>query len=66
MAFITQTITERKTNVIEDASHDLLKANPGMTIQESFESRIQLELNLARDTSGQFAQKNLKEDNNVK
>ena len=69
MAFITQTIAERKANVmqiIEDASQDRLKANPGMTIRESFESRVQLVLNLARDTSGQFAQKNLKEDNNVK
>jgi DNA-directed RNA polymerase II subunit RPB1 len=62
MAFITQTIAERKANVmqiIEDASHDRLKANPGMTIRESFESRVQLELNLARDTSGQFAQKRI-------
>jgi DNA-directed RNA polymerase II subunit RPB1 len=69
MDFITQTIAEKKTNVmnlIEDASLDRLKPNPGMTIRESFESRVQQELNVARDTSGQFAQKNLKEDNNVK
>jgi DNA-directed RNA polymerase II subunit RPB1 len=37
-----------------------------MTLRESFESRVELELNLARDTPGQYAQKNLKEDNNVK
>lgn len=45
MAFITQTITERKYNVmqiIEGASHARLKANPGTTIRESFESHVQL------------------------
>jgi DNA-directed RNA polymerase II subunit RPB1 len=69
MAFITRQIAERKSNVsriIEDAHHDRLKAAPGMTIRESFESRVERELNLARDHSGQYAQKNLKEDNNVK
>jgi DNA-directed RNA polymerase II subunit RPB1 len=57
MAFITQTIAERKANVmqiIEDASHDQPKANPGMTIRESFENHVQLELILARDTFSQF------------
>ncbi|TFY81801.1 hypothetical protein EWM64_g2217 [Hericium alpestre] len=69
MTYITQHIAERKANVqqiIDDATHDRLKAAPGMTIRESFESRVERELNLARDTSGQYAQKNLKEDNNVK
>ncbi|GLB36718.1 putative DNA-dependent RNA polymerase catalyzes the transcription of DNA into RNA using the four ribonucleoside triphosphates as substrates [Lyophyllum shimeji] len=69
MAYITQTIAESKTNVaqiIDDAYHDRLKAAPGMTIRESFESLVERQLNLARDTSGQYAQKNLKEDNNVK
>ena len=37
-----------------------------MTIRESFESLVERQLNLARDTSGQYAQKHLKEDNNVK
>ncbi|KAJ3874180.1 DNA-directed RNA polymerase II, subunit 1 [Lentinula edodes] len=61
--------TIRKANVskiIEDATHDRLKPAPGMTIRESFESLVERELNLARDTSGQHAQKSLKEDNNVK
>ncbi|KAG5643823.1 DNA-directed RNA polymerase II subunit rpb1 [Asterophora parasitica] len=69
MAYITQTIAESKANVaqvIDDAYHDRLKAAPGMTIRESFESLVERQLNLARDTSGQYAQKNLKEDNNVK
>ena len=69
MAYITEQIKIRKANVaqaIEDAHHDRLKAAPGMTIRESFENRVERELNLARDDSGQYAQKNLKEDNNVK
>ncbi|KAF7331297.1 DNA-directed RNA polymerase subunit [Mycena kentingensis (nom. inval.)] len=37
-----------------------------MTIRESFESLVEPQLNVARDDSGQFAEKNLKEDNNVK
>ena len=39
---------------------------PGMTIRESFESKVKRELNRTRDDSGQYTQKNLKEDNNVK
>ncbi|KAF9466907.1 beta and beta-prime subunits of DNA dependent RNA-polymerase [Collybia nuda] len=69
MDYITKTIAERKANVaqiIDDATQDRLKAAPGMTIRESFESLVERQLNLARDTSGQYAQKNLKEDNNVK
>ncbi|KAK1233442.1 DNA-directed RNA polymerase II core subunit rpo21, partial [Marasmius sp. AFHP31] len=69
MSFITKTIAESKANVskiIDDAYHDRLKAAPGMTIRESFESLVERQLNLARDMSGRFAQKNLKEDNNVK
>ncbi|CCM03706.1 uncharacterized protein FIBRA_05852 [Fibroporia radiculosa] len=69
MAHIQEQIAIRKQNVtqaIDDATHDRLKAAPGMTIRESFESRVERELNLARDQNGQYAQKNLKEDNNVK
>jgi DNA-directed RNA polymerase II subunit RPB1 len=69
MSYISQTISKRKQNVadiIDQATHDRLKAKPGMTIRESFESDVERELNLARDESGQYAQKHLKEDNNVK
>jgi len=38
----------------------------GMTIRESFKSNVERELNLARDQTGQYAQKNLEEDNNSK
>ncbi|EGO19737.1 DNA-directed RNA polymerase II, subunit 1 [Serpula lacrymans var. lacrymans S7.9] len=69
MSYITQQISSQKVKVagiIDDATHDRLKAAPGMTIRESFESKVQRELNLARDDCGQYAQKSLKEDNNVK
>jgi DNA-directed RNA polymerase II subunit RPB1 len=69
MSYITQRIGEKKQQVaeiVDDAYHDRLKPMPGMTIRESFESKVERELNRARDDSGQYAQKNLKEDNNVK
>ncbi|TDL14139.1 RNA polymerase II largest subunit [Rickenella mellea] len=69
MEVITGTIQEHKDKVkqvINDATNDRLKAEPGMTIRESFESLVERELNRAQDTSGQYAQKNLKDDNNVK
>ncbi|KAJ7167370.1 beta and beta-prime subunits of DNA dependent RNA-polymerase [Mycena crocata] len=69
MSFITRKIADCKVKVfeiIEDATHDRLKAAPGMTIRESFESAVERQLNVARDESGQHAQDNLKEDNNVK
>ncbi|KAF8440259.1 hypothetical protein L210DRAFT_3645433 [Boletus edulis BED1] len=69
MSYITQRIREKKQQVaeiIDDAYHDRLKPMPGMTIRESFESKVERELNRARDDSGQYAQQNLKEDNNVK
>ena len=69
MDYIQKQIAERKQNVqqiVSDAYHDRLKPSPGMTIRESFEKKVERELNLARDHSGQYAQKHLKEDNNVK
>jgi DNA-directed RNA polymerase II subunit RPB1 len=69
MQYITKTIAERKAKVaeiIEIASHGKLHPEPGRTIRETFEFLVERQLNLARDDSGQFAQKNLKEDNNVK
>ncbi|KAG1782300.1 hypothetical protein EV702DRAFT_1041172 [Suillus placidus] len=65
----TKRISEKKqlvAEIIEEAYHDWLKALPGMTIRESFESKVEHELNCAHDDSGQYAQKNLKDDDNVK
>ena len=69
ISYITQNIAEQKANVtqfIDDATHNRLKAAPGMMIRESFESLVKRQLNLTHNTSGQYAQKHLKEDNNVK
>ncbi|OJA11361.1 hypothetical protein AZE42_11053 [Rhizopogon vesiculosus] len=62
MSYITSWISEKQklvAEIIEDAYHDRLKAFPGMTIRESFESKVEGELSNTRDDSGQYAQKNL-------
>ncbi|KAI9504039.1 hypothetical protein BX070DRAFT_234093 [Coemansia spiralis] len=62
-------INERYAKVddfIEMAQGDNLKRLPGMTIKETFESRVNYELNKARDDAGKEVQLNLKESNNVK
>ncbi|KAI0271722.1 RNA polymerase II large subunit [Gloeopeniophorella convolvens] len=56
----------RVQRVVERARIAVLEPSPGMTIRESFESRVELELNKARDQSGKSAQVSLKDDNNVK
>ncbi|KAF8584960.1 beta and beta-prime subunits of DNA dependent RNA-polymerase [Ramaria rubella] len=69
MIIINQRITEAKTKVhdiLEEAYQDRLRPSPGMTIRESFESKVNRELNVARDETGQEVQKSLKDDNNVK
>lgn len=69
MEFINETISgckEKVISIVADAYKDQLKAQPGMTIRESFEKDVQAELNKARDTSGKHAQESLKDDNNVK
>nr|CAG8499060.1 13409_t:CDS:2 [Entrophospora candida] len=69
MVTITQTIDAAKQRVhkiIIDAQNNKLECLPGMTIRETFESRINKELNTARDSAGRSAEKSLREDNNVK
>ena len=69
MEYITDQIKLCKDNVaklIKDAYLNKMKSKPGMTICEMFESSVSTELNLACGKSGQYAEKHLKEDNNVK
>ena len=57
MSYITNKIAERRQKVqdiVEDTYHDWLKAMPGMTIWESFESTVERELNSASDDFGQY------------
>ncbi|KAJ1979758.1 DNA-directed RNA polymerase II core subunit rpo21 [Dimargaris cristalligena] len=67
--YITTTINNAKNRVneiINTAQQNQLECLAGMTIRESFESKVNVELNRARDDAGKSAQKNLKEDNNVR
>ncbi|ODV60282.1 DNA-directed RNA polymerase II subunit RPB1 [Ascoidea rubescens DSM 1968] len=69
MKKITTTIAEAKQKVqdlILDAQANRLELEPGMTLRESFESKVSRVLNQARDDAGHCAQMNLKELNNVK
>ncbi|ORX89671.1 beta and beta-prime subunits of DNA dependent RNA-polymerase, partial [Basidiobolus meristosporus CBS 931.73] len=66
---ITETINSAKQRVSEiilTAQQDKLECAPGMTIRETFENKVNRELNRARDHSGRSAEKSLKEENNVK
>ncbi|KAJ1649976.1 DNA-directed RNA polymerase II core subunit rpo21, partial [Dispira simplex] len=66
---ITQTISIAKQHVDEiilTAQQDQLECLVGMSIRESFEAKVNQELNRARDDAGKSAQKSLKEDNNVR
>ena len=68
-SYITDKIAEKRQKVheiIKDTHHDRLRAMPGMTIREPFESMVERELNHVRDDPEQYTQKNLKEDNNMK
>ena len=53
-------------NLIQAARHDWLKADPGMTLRESFEANVNRILNKARDDVGSHAEQNLPDWNNVK
>lgn len=69
MEAITGFIEEAKNTVAEvilQAQEDKLEPEPGMSIRESFESKVNKALNSARDKSGRSAEKSLKGDNNVK
>ncbi|KAI9598262.1 hypothetical protein BDF19DRAFT_493732 [Syncephalis fuscata] len=69
METITNTITNAKTavnEVILDAQQDRLLCEPGMTLRETFEYKVNRELNRARENAGKSAQGSLRRNNNVK
>ncbi|KAK9050837.1 hypothetical protein SSX86_030193 [Deinandra increscens subsp. villosa] len=70
METINETISKAKNEVkelIRAASQDKqLEAEPGRTMMESFENRVNQVLNKARDDAGSSAQKSLSESNNLK
>eukprot|EP01113_Clastostelium_recurvatum_P019728 TRINITY_DN2328_c0_g1_i3.p1 TRINITY_DN2328_c0_g1~~TRINITY_DN2328_c0_g1_i3.p1 ORF type:complete len:1809 (+),score=540.19 TRINITY_DN2328_c0_g1_i3:155-5581(+) len=69
MEKINKTISSAKNQVKElvlQLQQNQLEGQPGRTILESFENRVNKVLNTARDTAGSSAQSSLKESNNVK
>nr|KYP66634.1 DNA-directed RNA polymerase II subunit RPB1 [Cajanus cajan] len=69
METINQTISAAKEKVkqlIRDAQEKKLEAEPGRTMMDSFENRVNQTLNRARDDAGNSAQKSLSESNNLK
>ncbi|CAI9097414.1 OLC1v1033836C1 [Oldenlandia corymbosa var. corymbosa] len=62
-------ISEAKNEVkklIKDAQEKKLEREAGRTMMETFENRVNKELNKARDDAGSSAQKSLSESNNLK
>ncbi|KAJ1965570.1 DNA-directed RNA polymerase II core subunit rpo21 [Dipsacomyces acuminosporus] len=57
---------ERVDELIRTAQEDKLECLPGMTLKETFESKVNGELNRARDQAGKSVQRRLKETNNVR
>ncbi|TVU25187.1 hypothetical protein EJB05_27675, partial [Eragrostis curvula] len=69
MEKINETISKAKNDVkvlIKQACDKKLEAEPGRTIMESFENKVNQVLNKARDDAGSSAQKSLSESNNLK
>ncbi|KAF7683254.1 DNA-directed RNA polymerase II subunit RPB1 [Astathelohania contejeani] len=69
MATIVKSIRHAKSEVrkiVEMARKNELERMPGMSLRETFESKVNVALNRARDVSGTSAQKSLKEQNNLK
>ncbi|CAL9190410.1 unnamed protein product [Musa hybrid cultivar] len=69
MEKINETISKAKNDVkdlIKLAQEKQLEAEPGRTMMESFENRVNQVLNKARDDAGSSAQKSLSESNNLK
>ena len=56
MSFVSKKISEKENVLIQQAQKDELKPSPGMTIRESFERSVELELHKAPDDSGRRAQ----------
>ncbi|KAK4764009.1 hypothetical protein SAY87_013447 [Trapa incisa] len=69
METINDTISNAKDEVkrlIKEAQEKKLEAEPGRTMMESFENKVNQVLNKARDDAGSSAQRSLSESNNLK
>ncbi|MED6135270.1 DNA-directed RNA polymerase II subunit rpb1 [Stylosanthes scabra] len=69
MEVINQTISEAKEkvkNLFRDAQEKKLEAEPGQTMMDTFEKKVNEVLNEARNDAGKKAQTSLSESNNLK
>ncbi|KAJ9056799.1 DNA-directed RNA polymerase II core subunit rpo21 [Entomophthora muscae] len=69
MKKVNQSIADAKIEVarcIEEAQRGTLQPLPGLTVRETFESRVNQALNKARDDAGKMAERSLPEYNNIK
>ncbi|KAN0031933.1 hypothetical protein ACTFIV_005803 [Dictyostelium citrinum] len=69
MAKVTHTISSAKNQVKEliiKAQNKQFECQPGKSVIETFEQKVNQVLNKARDTAGSSAQDSLSEDNNLK
>ncbi|CAO2828701.1 unnamed protein product [Amaranthus hypochondriacus] len=69
METINETISKAKNevkNLIRAAQEKQLDPEPGRTMMESFENRVNQVLNKARDDAGSSAERSLSESNNLK
>ena len=64
-----QAVVIKQKNLVDDitetAYNNQLEAAPGMTVRETFESKVMADLNKARDLSGSDAQASLKDLNHL-
>lgn len=60
-----QEASNKVTELIESARKGLLETQPGKSLLESFENRVNQSLNQAREASGRIAAENLTDKNNI-
>ncbi|KAJ3309606.1 DNA-directed RNA polymerase II subunit rpb1, partial [Blyttiomyces sp. JEL0837] len=61
-----RTAKDAVNHIIEQAEDNTLKPETGLTIRATFEAKVTVELNKARDNSGKLAERSLSEHNNAK
>ncbi|KAF2112045.1 hypothetical protein BDV96DRAFT_498377 [Lophiotrema nucula] len=65
---IAEAVAKAKAAVevtVQEATNDTLESNPGMTVRQTFESKVQKSLNEGREGGGSTAQNSLKDFNNM-
>jgi len=66
---ISETLLEAKqkvNDILKEAQEGELESQPGKSMQESFEAKVNAKLNEARDKAGKFVQTSLSNNNHIK